>query len=99
MSPDLEDSIAGIESVQATVTFPSIRISLAGMSDSFRIASIESGRKGASFEARIDPGPHYDRLLQALLEDEEHDAEIAGRTFISKIFKLELGSAYLCLTR
>ena len=99
MSPELEESVS-FEDVAPVIRQESIMaVTIQEMGLRFKIVSVESDRQGLWLDVCVDPGEHYNRFLLALLEDAECHVEILGKTFISKIFKLELGRAYLGLTR
>jgi len=99
MSIGLEDLLGNGVDVIKKLTAPAVHLQFSDIKIQLPIVSIETDPSGLWCSACVSVNGWNDRLILALLNNEDHKVEIINQTFISKIFKLELDKAYLGLTR
>ena len=99
MSTGLEDLLENSSDALRRLTTPVAHMQLSDVKIDLPLISIESDPCGLWCSACVSVNGWNDRLILALLNNEDHKVEIINQTFISKIFKLELDKAYLGLTR
>ena len=99
MSTGLEDLLGNSANVVKKLTTPVAHLHFSDVKIQLPIVSIESDPGGLWCSVSVNVNGWNDRLILALLNNEDHKVEIINQTFISKIFKLELDKAYLGLTR
>lgn len=99
MSTGLEDLLGDSANVVKKLTTPVVHLQLSDVKIQLPIVSIEIDSGGLWCSICVNVNGWNDRLILALLNNENHKVEIINQTFISKIFKLELDKAYLGLTR
>lgn len=99
MSTGLEDLLGSSPNFVKKLTTPVVHLQLSDMKIQLPLVSIETDQGGLWCSVCVSVNGWHDRLILALLNNEDHKVEIINQTFISKIFKLELDKAYLGLTR
>ena len=99
MSTGLEDLLGNSNNVVKKLTTPVVHLHFSDVKIQLPIVSIEIDSGGLWCSICVNVNGWNDRLILALLNNEDHKVEIINQTFISKIFKLELDKAYLGLTR
>ena len=99
MSTGLEDLLENSSDALRRLTTPVAHMQLSDVKIDLPLISIESDPCGLWCSVCVSVNGWNDRLILALLNNEDHKVEIINQTFISKIFKLELDKAYLGLTR
>ena len=99
MSTRLEDLLGNSANVVKKLTTPVAHLHFSDVKIQLPIVSIEIDSGGLWCSICVNVNGWNDRLILALLNNEDHKVEIINQTFISKIFKLELDKAYLGLTR
>ena len=99
MSTGLEDLLGNSNNVVKKLTTPVVHLQLSDTKIQLPLVSIEIDSGGLWCSICVNVNGWNDRLILALLNNEDHKVEIINQTFISKIFKLELDKAYLGLTR
>ncbi len=99
MSTGLEDLLGNSANVVKKLTTPVAHLHFSDVKIQLPIVSIEIDSGGLWCSICVNVNGWNDRLILALLNNEDHKVEIINQTFISKIFKLELDKAYLGLTR
>ena len=99
MSTGLEDLLGDSINVVKKLAAPAAHLHFSDVKIQLPIVSIEIDSGGLWCSICVNVNGWNDRLILALLNNEDHKVEIINQTFISKIFKLELDKAYLGLTR
>jgi len=99
MSTGLEDLLGNSVNLVKKLTTPVAHLHFSDVKIQLPIVSIEIDSGGLWCSICVNVNGWNDRLILALLNNEDHKVEIINQTFISKIFKLELDKAYLGLTR
>ena len=99
MSTGLEDLLGNSSDIVRKLTTPIAHLQLSDVKIQLPLVSIETDLGGLWCSACVSVNGWHDRLIIALLNNEDHKVEIVNQIFISKIFKLELDKAYLGLTR
>jgi hypothetical protein len=99
MSTGLEDLLGNSSDIVKKLTTPVAYLQFSDAKIQLPLVSIETDPGGLWCTACVNVNGWHDRLVLALLNNEDHKVEIINQTFISKIFKLELDKAYLGLTR
>lgn len=99
MSTGLEDLLGNSSDIVRKLTTPIAHLQLSDVKIQLPLVSIEADLGGLWCSACVSVNGWHDRLIIALLNNEDHKVEIVNQIFISKIFKLELDKAYLGLTR
>jgi hypothetical protein len=99
MSTGLEDLLGNSANAVKKLTTPVAHLHFSDVKIQLPIVSIEIDSGGLWCSICVNVNGWNDRLILALLNNEDHKVEIINQTFISKIFKLELDKAYLGLTR
>jgi hypothetical protein len=99
MSTGLEDLLGSDIDLVKRLAAPTAHLQFSDVKIQLPLVSIESDPGGLWCSACVSVNGWHDRLILALLKNEDHKVEIVNQIFISKIFKLELDKAYLGLTR